>query len=372
MNLSSILGFVSLAGWLMVIGGAGIAITNAAQNRSGRPGILLAIVGLFVGILFFVASTGLITVGAAEVAVVFQSVGGDPANGSLIPVPLGPGVHIIVPVINEPFIYSTEVRNYTMSKTANEGGKSGDDSVAVRTQDGQQVYIDVSILYRVDPTKANLVHLKYRDRFEEDFVRPLVRADVRDVVSGYVVEDLLGNKRTEIATKIRDDVVGKFADAGLELRDLLLRNITFSDEYIKAVESKQVAQQQAEQAKQEAERARTLAKGQADAAVTAAQGQADAAVAEAKGDAQAIELRANADAKGLSVINDQLKKNPALIQWRYIEKLAQDVHLVLLPSNSPFLFDLKQLQDAAATGTDSTGTTTPSQPTATPPPTTAP
>src|SRR5258707_15158520 len=162
MTLNSILGFVSLVGWLMVIGGAGIAISNVAQNRSGRPGILLALVGLVVGILFFIASTGLVTVGATEVAVVFQSVGGDAATNSLWPVPLGPGVHIIVPVINEPYIYSTEVRNYTMSKTSNEGAKGGDDSVAVRTSDGQQVYIDVSILYRIDPDKANLIHLKYR------------------------------------------------------------------------------------------------------------------------------------------------------------------------------------------------------------------
>src|SRR5258707_6098227 len=303
MTLNSILGFVSLVGWLMVIGGAGIAISNVAQNRSGRPGILLALVGLVVGILFFIASTGLVTVGATEVAVVFQSVGGDPTTNSLWPVPLGPGVHIIVPVINEPFIYSTEIQNYTMSKTSNEGAQGGDDSVAVRTQDGQQVYLDVSVLYQVNASKANLVHIKYRDRFQDDFVRPVVRSAVRDVVSGYVVEDLLGPKRSEIQTKIHDAVVTKFDDAGLVLKDLLLRNITFSDEYIKAVELKQVAQQQAEQALQDAARVRTLAKGQADAAVTAAQGQADAAVAVAKGDAQAIELRAAADADALGLIN---------------------------------------------------------------------
>src|SRR5262249_27877070 len=251
MNLSSILGFISLAGWIAVIAGAGLAISNAAQRHSPQPGIALAVVGLVVGILFFIASTGLVTVGATEVAVVFQSVGGDPATNNLWPVPLNPGVHIIVPVINEPYIYSTEVRNYTMSKTSNEGSKTGDDSVAVRTSDGQQVYIDVSILYRIDPEKANLIHLRFRDRYEEDFVRPTVRAATRDVVSGYNVEQLYGEKRTEVQQKVHDAILPKFTDAGLDLRDLLLRNITFSDEFIKAVESKQVAAQQAEQAKQE-------------------------------------------------------------------------------------------------------------------------
>src|SRR5258708_493160 len=129
MTLSSILGFVSLAGWLMLIAGAGIAITNISQNRSGRPGILLAAAGLVVGLLFFVASTGLVEVGATEVAVVFQSVGGNPATNGLWPNPLQPGVHIIVPIINQPYIYSTEIQTYTMSKTPSEGQIAGDDSV---------------------------------------------------------------------------------------------------------------------------------------------------------------------------------------------------------------------------------------------------
>jgi regulator of protease activity HflC (stomatin/prohibitin superfamily) len=253
-----------------------------------------------------------------------------------------------------------------MSKTANEGQKSGDDSVAVRTKDGQQVYIDVSVLYGIDPSKANLVHIKYQNRFEEDFVRPTVRAAVRDVMSGYNVEDAYGEKRTEIQTKIHDLVASKFPENGLVMRDLLLRNITFSDEFIKAVEQKQVAQQQAEQAKQEAERARTIAKGQADAAVTSAQGEANAAVERAQGEAKAIELRAAADAKALALINEQISKNPALVQWRYIEKLAANVSLILLPSNSPFLFDLQSLTNQGKGGTTistNNGATAAAQPT---------
>jgi regulator of protease activity HflC (stomatin/prohibitin superfamily) len=205
----------------------------------------------------------------------------------------------------------------------------------------------VSILYRIDPDKANLIHLKYRDRFEEDFVRPTVRAITRDVVSGYNAEQLYGEKRSEIQKKIHDGIVAKFADSGLDMRDLLLRNITFSDEFIKAVESKQVAAQHVEQAKQDADKARTLAKGQADAAVTSAQGEADANVAKAKGDAQAIELRAAADAQALALINQQLKGNPQLIQWRYIEKLAGYIRMVLVPSNSPFLFNFNNVSNQA-------------------------
>src|SRR5512135_2886570 len=114
MDISTLLGFLSLVGWVMVIAGAGIAISNATQNRTVRPGIMLALVGVLVGVIFFAASAGLVLVGPTEVAVVFQSVGGDASTNSLWPTPLGPGVHIIVPIINQPIKYSTEVRNYTM------------------------------------------------------------------------------------------------------------------------------------------------------------------------------------------------------------------------------------------------------------------
>src|SRR5215470_16468948 len=166
MGLGAVLLFIALLGGLMLIGGFGIAISNSAQNRPAQPGIVLALIGLVVAIVFFVAGTGVVTVEPTQVAVVFQSIGGDPANGSLWTAPLGPGVHVIVPFINEPIIYSTAIQTYTMSKTSAEGQVAGDDAVTVLTNDGQQVFIDISVLYRIDPAKANTVHLKYKDAFQ--------------------------------------------------------------------------------------------------------------------------------------------------------------------------------------------------------------
>ncbi len=160
MNLSSLLGFVSLIGFVVGVSGVSITVNNTARRRSGRPGVMLAVVGLGIGLIFAAASSGLVLVGPTQVAVVFQSIGGDPTTNSLWPTPLGPGAHLIVPVIDQPFFYSAEVQTYTMSRTVSEGAQAGDDSVQVLTSDGQQVYIDVSVLYRIDPTQANLVHLK--------------------------------------------------------------------------------------------------------------------------------------------------------------------------------------------------------------------
>lgn len=358
MNLTSILGLLSLAGWALLLAGAGLAITNMAQNRPARGGLVLAVLGLIVGVVFFIASSGLVQVGATQVAVVFQAIGGNPDNNNLWERPLGPGVHIIVPIVNEPILYSTEVRNYTMSKSSRDGNLSGDDSVQARTRDGQQVDIDISVLYSIDPTLANIVHIRFQNRFEADFVRPTIRAAVRERIAAYTVNELYGgagtagaesiSKLPQVQDDLRDEMRLIFAENGLLLQDFLVREVTFSEEFIRAVESKQVAEQQAEQAKQEAERARTIAKGEADANVTRAKGQAEAAIEEARGEAEAIKLRASAESEALALIGAQIIKNPQLIQWRYVENLSDQVELILLPSNSPFLFDLESLRNATA------------------------
>ena len=99
-----------------------------------------------------------------------------------------------------------------------------------------------------------------------------------------------------------------------------------------SIEQKQVAQQQAleaefrvEQRRQEAEQVRELARGDADA----------------------VEIRAAGEAEALRLINEQLAQNPALLQWRYIENLSDNVQIILIPSNSPYLFDIQSLIEQA-------------------------
>jgi regulator of protease activity HflC (stomatin/prohibitin superfamily) len=369
MGLTSLLSFVAIAGVLMVLGGALIAGSNMTQNRSPRGGLALAGAGVVIALIFFVASSGLVSVGATEVAVVFQQLGGNAATNSLWDKPLGPGVHVILPIVNQPVIYSTESRNYTMSGSSDEGSRAGDDAVEARTSDGQLVKVDVAVFYNIDPTTVNQLHIKWQNRFENDFVRPTTRSIIRQIMADYTVGDIYSgaalasqptgsgaivaqpSKMPEMEKKMFDDMVPEFEANGLTLQNVLLRNITFSDEFLKAIEARQVAEQQAQQAELEANRKRTIAQGDADSEVTAAKGDAQANIERARGDAESIVLRADAEAKALDAISKQLAANPSLIQWRYIEKLASDIKLILIPSSSPYLFDLASLQAQAEAGT---------------------
>lgn len=333
-GISAVLSVLALIGFLAFLIGVGSVVLAASQGRQVRTGILLAGVGLVVGLVFSVVSQGILIVQPGEVAVIFNTLSGD------LEEPRQPGTHIVVPVINTYTIYPTVQQNYTMSGTVGEGQRqAADDAVRARTEDGQEISLDVSILYGVNPVEVNTLHRRWRDRYEEDFVRPTARGIVRDVVSGFRAVQIYGVGRGDMETSMQDQIAQRMFDEGLVLTDLLVRDITFSEEFAASIERAQIAEQEAQQARfrvqqrvQEAEQARAVAEGERDAAI-----------ARAEGEAQSIVLRARAEAEALRLVSEQIAANPALIQYQYIQQLADNISLALVPSNSPFLFDFESL-----------------------------
>ncbi len=118
-----------------------------------------------------------------------------------------------------------------------------------------------------------------------------------------------------------------------------MRDITFSDQFSASIEQAQIAQQEAQRAnlimqqkEYEADQLRAEAQGQRDAAITIAQGQAQATI-----------FQAQAQAEALRLVSEQIAANPMLIQYQYIQSLADNIKLALVPSNSPFLFDFNSI-----------------------------
>ena len=100
------------------------------------------------------------------------------------------------------------------------------------------------------------------------------------------------------------------------------------------------------QKKQEAEQARQVAQGKADATVIASEAEGKAKIIQAKAEAESRLVQAEAEAKALKLIADQLRNNPDLLQYTYVQKLGDKVQVMLVPANSPYLF---QLPDTATT-----------------------
>lgn len=330
MNISSLLQGIASFAWIGFIGVLVTISVRASRKQPVKGLSTAAIVLLVAAILLTSVGAGLVFVEPDELAVVVTVLG----QGGIRPDPLESGLHWIIPFAERVERFPKVNQTYTMSSALDEGIAEGDDSIQVRTKDGQQVYIDASVIYAVDPIKVVSLYGTWRSNYEDGLVRPQARGVIRDVASQYGVEEIVSTKRAEMEQLISDQLVEVFAENNLIMRDFVLRNIRFSDEYAAAVEQKQIAEQQAQQAafvveqkKQEAEQARQVAQGQADAAVIAAKGEAEALLIQAQAEAEANRLLA-------------ASLTPELIQYQYVLKLSQGVQTIFVPSGQQFILPL--------------------------------
>jgi len=327
MNIASVLQGLATFSWLVVVGIIVLAVIRASRAKPLKGAVSLVIGTAIFSLLLTSVSAGLVFLQADQYGIVISAL--QPTGYRTTP--LAPGLHWVVPFLENVQSYSIAKQTYTMATTTGEGQVAGDDSIQARTKDGQQVFIDASVIYSIDPAHLVQLHITWQNRFQDNVVRPVVRSAIRDAVSQYGVEEIVSSKRSDLEQTISTTIEQGLAANNLIMEDFLLRNIRFSDEYAAAVEQKQIAEQQAlqaqfvvEQKKQEAEQARQVA-----------QGAADAVVINAQGEAQAILLKAQAQAQA----NDLLSKSltPELLTYTYINKIAPNVQVMYLPSGTPLL-----------------------------------
>ncbi len=322
MVVASMLRFASTLLWVTLIGYVFYIAYQRGRGQTSKISLTLSGTLLALALVSSTLSTSIIVIDAGEVGVIFNIFSGTQDE------PLMPGLHIVIPYINEVYRYSTLEQVYTMTKTQGEGEIHGDDSLWSPTSEGLQVGVDSSTRFKLDPRKAAMIHNNFRNTYVEVLVRPSIRSIVRHHVSQNTVTDVYGPKRAEIQQAITEDLQTRFEKSGLLLLSFDIRNINFTEDYATSIEQKQIAQQNAEQMqfvlqkeRQEADRKKIEAEGVKQAAITRAQGESEA----------------------LRLINEQIKQNENLLTYRYIEKLSPNVQVMLLPSNSPFILDMKNL-----------------------------
>ncbi|HZM22109.1 MAG TPA: prohibitin family protein [Anaerolineales bacterium] len=345
MNIVDVIRTLAGFAWIGAIGLGVLAVIRASRNQSAKATGSTVIVLLVIAAILTTLGAGLVYVESSERGVVRTI-----RAGGVRPEALEPGLHWIIPVVEQVVTYSISNQTYTMSAVSQEGQVQGDDSIRARTKDGQEVIIDASVIYQIDPAKVVPLHIVWQNRYEDGFVRPESRGIIRDAVSQYGVEEVVSTKRVEIVNIITEELGRSLAENDLRLLDFVLRDIHFSEGYAAAVEQKQIAEQQAQQArltveqkKQEAEQARQVAQGQADAAVIAAKGAAEARIIQAQAEAQANQLLAES-------------LTPALVQYQYVLRLAPGVQTIFIPSGNQFILPLP---DTSTPPTVTPPTTTP-------------
>ena len=355
MDITIVISWIVGLLWFVTVLWVAFSIFRASKNRSNKGAVPITIGLALLALILTVVNSGLVFIEPQERGVVISAL----APGGYRQEALEPGLSWVIPFFERVETYPISYETYTMSIATEEGQVQGDDSIAARTADGQEILVDASVIFAVDPEQVIRVHILWQDRYQAELVRAQSRSIIRDAVSQFNVAEVVSTKRFELIDMINQEMSEALGENGLLMIDFVIRNITFSPEYAAAVEQKQIAEQQAQQAellvekkKQEAEQARQEAQGSADAAVIAAEGEAEARILEAEAEAQALEVQAKI-----------LEQYPDLLTYVYINKLSPNVDVMFLPSDSPFIFPLPEEFTPELSPTEAAPTPAPVEPT---------
>ncbi|MCO5947372.1 prohibitin family protein [Mucilaginibacter flavidus] len=250
---------IAILGVIMLV--VGIVLKRGPEPGNRFAGTInkVAVLVILIGILL--SSVKIIDPGKVGVQTLFGKV----QDGIL-----ESGLHVINPFVDVT-TFSIQTENYTMSAKTGEGAIQGDDAIRVLSSDGLEVTIDLSVLYKVIPSKAPYIYQNIGVNYEDKIVRPVTRTSIRDNAVNYVAVDLYSTKREEFQFKINKSITDNFAKNGLSIQQILVRNITLPATVRASIESKIQAEQEAQKMqfvlqkeRQEADRKRVEAQGIAD------------------------------------------------------------------------------------------------------------
>jgi prohibitin 2 len=290
----------------------GFDVRNAEGRRvtGVAPGQLGTIAASVAGLVLVIASVRVVPVGHA--LVIFNTI---TRSFRLSP----QGVTLVWPLISQTQQYDLRRLEYTMSATTGEGRRAAvDDSLWSPTQEGLQVGIDITVWHHLDPARVTQIHQKIGPDYEEKIIRPAVRSVIRLVISEYPVMDVYSAKRAAIQDEINVKLKALVEKDGFVIDEVVLRDVRFTDQFTKAIEAKQIAQQAAEQMKYVLEKESR---------------EAERKVIEASGRAKAIET-----------INEALRQNPNYIRYLYVDKLSDKISVIVSDQNT--IMDLKGILEA--------------------------
>jgi regulator of protease activity HflC (stomatin/prohibitin superfamily) len=201
-----------------------------------------AILGVFIAvvvlILFFSSVT---TVAAGYRGVLLQL-------GAVKPTILSEGLHFKIPFLQTVQPIEVRVQKEESNQTA-------------ASKDLQIVTTKVAVNYSVDPEAVNKLYqdigLDYRSRI----VDPAVAESLKAVTAQYTAEELI-SKRPEVSAQVKEILAKKLTKYYMKLEDINIKEFAFSDEFNKAIEAKQTAEQNALKAQRDLDRIKIEAQQQ--------------------------------------------------------------------------------------------------------------
>ncbi len=257
--------------------------------------------------------------------------------------------YFFMPFINDWHTFDTKLQNLEMTLESDEDSASKDE-LLFKTVDGNDISLDVIIVYKIDPAKAPYIlqNIASDDAtLQGKIVRTIARSKPRDVFGELTTEEFyVASSRENQAQKARKILQDLFQPMGIIIEKVLTKDYRFKKKYQKAIEDKKVADQKVEKnksaqhaAEEEYKRKLEEAKGEVNKMVASVDGEflkakinVDAYFQKQKLIAEAIKTEGIAQAKGIRSMNKAMESagGEALVKLKIAEAL-QGKKIILLP-----------------------------------------
>jgi regulator of protease activity HflC (stomatin/prohibitin superfamily) len=200
---------------------------------------------LFFGALLFIVlwlASSLVIVNAGEVGVVTQL-------GKVTGREIDPGLSLKAPW---PFQSVVTFDTRVQKEEAD---------IAAASADLQEVKSTIALNYHIDRTKVSEIYQTIGIEFADRLIAPAIQEAFKATTARYTASELLA-KRPELKELSKKTLEERLATRGIVVDDLSIVNFEFSAEFNRAIEAKQVAQQEAERAGYKLEQSRKEAEAQ--------------------------------------------------------------------------------------------------------------
>ncbi|MCC5945187.1 MAG: prohibitin family protein [Bernardetiaceae bacterium] len=137
------------------------------------------------------------------------------------------------------------------------------------TKEGLNVRAQISILYKIERSRAIDILREVGINYEDDLIKPVFRSSIADVSAQFMAKDMhSGGGRTQIEQAVTERMRERLAGRGFDIEGVLMKNIKLPAGLSRAIEEKLQAEQESQRMefvimkeKQEADRRKIEAQG---------------------------------------------------------------------------------------------------------------
>ena len=246
--------------------------------------LILTIFVVILAVIFLGSSFVVIPAGHTGVALTF---------GKVEDVVLQEGLHFKVPFVQKIVVVDNRIVKLDVNTEA-------------FSKDLQTITTVVAVNYHVGKENSQTLYKNVGMGFEEVLITPAVNEVLKAVTAKYTAVELVSS-RAEVSMLLDEGLNEKMNAYGIFINELNIINWDFSEEYINAVEAKQVAEQNLIKTRTEQEQALVIANTEAQKRVIAAEAEANE-----------IKVLAEANAESNRVLTESI--TDLLIRYQTVAK----------------------------------------------------